>query len=59
MECQDTATGEAVAVLCAANRHPDGSIDFVPFAKLLDDPYRQVNPPNPDGGFFAQEEIWQ
>lgn len=56
MECQMAATGEPAAVICAANRLPDGEIEFAPFAMLFDgNPYRTVNPPNPDGGFFSQD----
>jgi hypothetical protein len=56
MECQLAATGEVVAVLCAANRLPDGGAEFVPFAMLFNgNPYEMVNPPNPDGGFFSQQ----
>lgn len=59
MECQLAATGEEVAVICAANRQEDGGIEFAPFAMLFNDnPYRLVNPPNPDGGFHTQEEVW-
>ena len=32
MECQAVATGETTAVICAANHHDDGSVEFVPFA---------------------------
>ena len=46
MECELAATGEPVAVICAANRKPDGTIEFVPFAMVFNDnPYRTVNPP--------------
>ncbi len=56
MECELTATGEAVAVLCAANRLADGGVEFVPFAMLFNNnPYEMLNPPNPDGGFVARE----
>jgi hypothetical protein len=59
MECLSAATGETVAVICAANRLPDGEIEFVPFASLFDgNPYEAVNPPNPGGGFFNQDEVW-
>jgi hypothetical protein len=59
MECQLATTGEPVAVICAANRLPDGEIEFAPFAMLFDgNPYRTVNPPKPDGGFFTQHEVW-
>ena len=56
MECQLTATGSPVAVLCAANRTDDGGAEFVPFGMLFDgNPYEAVIPPNPDGGFFSQK----
>jgi len=57
MECRLRATGEPVAVICAANRHADDSIQFAPLALMFqDDPYEMLDPPNPDGGFHAQEE---
>ena len=57
IDCQQTDTGKTVAVICAVNKLPDGSFEFVPFATMFsDDPYREVNPPNPDGGFRSQEE---
>jgi hypothetical protein len=57
MECQLAATGETVAVICAANRRPDGGAEFVPFAMMFqDNPYNTVNPPHPDGGFCKQGE---
>jgi hypothetical protein len=60
MECQLAVTGEPVAVIGAANRHGDGSTEFVPFAMMFgDNPYRIVNPPKPEGGFYSQQEIWE
>jgi len=57
MECQLAATGEEVAVICAANRLPDQSIEFVPVAMMFPgNPYEMVNPPRPEGGFYSQEE---
>ncbi len=57
MECQLAATGETVAVICAANRLPDGRIEFAPFAMLFNEnPYHTVNPPIPEGGFHSQEK---
>ena len=57
MECQIAATGEPVAVVCAANRHEDGSVEFAPFAMLFNDnPYEMLNPPKPEGGFYSQGE---
>ncbi len=51
LECQDKATGKPVSVLCAVNW--DGKeYSFSPFAKMFDgNPYDELNPPNPDGGF--------
>ena len=58
MECQLAATGEPVAVICAANRLADDGVEFAPFAMLFSgNPYEAVNPPNPDGGFYSQEEV--
>jgi hypothetical protein len=55
MECQLAATGEVVAVVCAANRLSEGGAEFVPLATLFSgNPYTTVNPPHPDGGFYAQ-----
>jgi len=46
LDCQLIATGEPVAVICAANRRPDEHIEFVPLAMLFnDDPYQIVVPP--------------
>lgn len=60
MECELAATGEKVAAICAANRAPDGSIEFAPFAMLFNDnPYELLNPPKPEGGFFTQREVWE
>ena len=57
VECQLAATGEPVAVICAANEQADESIEFVPFAMMFqDNPYELLNPPNPEGGFYSQEE---
>ena len=62
LECQLASTGENVAVVCAANsanQEPNGEVEFVPFTMLFNDnPYTLVNPPNPDGGFSNQEEVW-
>ena len=58
LECQLVTTGSSVAVICAANRLAGDGAEFVPLAMLFsDNPYRAVNPPNPDGGFFTQEEV--
>ena len=60
MECQLAATGEPVAVVCAANRQDDGSVEFAPFCMMFPgNPYELLNPPKPGDGFFTQDEIWQ
>lgn len=57
MECQLVATGEPVAVICAANRLADGDVEFAPFAMMFQgNPYETLNPPDPTGGFHSQEE---
>ena len=57
MECQLAATGEPVAVICAANRLADGAVEFVPLATMFqDNPYEIVNPPKPEGGFCTQAD---
>ena len=57
MECELSATKEIVAVVCAANRMPDGEIEFTPFAMLFNgNPYEMVNPPKADGGFCSQDD---
>ncbi len=59
MDCQLAATGEEVAVICAANPMDNGGAEFVPFAVMFNgNPYQMLNPPKPDGGFHTQEEVW-
>lgn len=59
MECELAATGETVAVLCAANRLETGEVEFAPFAMFFNDnPYEVLNPPKPQGGFATQDEVW-
>ena len=59
MECQLVSTGKPAPVICAVNHLAEGEIEFVPFALLFDyDPYRTVNPPKPEGGFWTQEDVW-
>lgn len=44
MECQSSATGMPVMVICAVNRGQD-EFEFVPVAKLFDgNPYDEVIP---------------
>ena len=49
LECRSVARGEPVSVVCAANRLPEGAIEFVPLATLFDgNPYEHVLPPGSD-----------
>ena len=58
LECEMAATGETAAVICAAVEVSSGNVHFFPFALLFNDnPYKLVNPPNPEGGFYTQEEM--
>jgi hypothetical protein len=58
MECQLAATGETAAVLCVVNRLADGAVEFAPVATMFPgNPYEALNPPNPNGGFYSQEEV--
>jgi hypothetical protein len=58
LECQLTATGETVAVICAVSDVLDSEdLDIMPFAIMFqDNPYELLNPPNVDGGFHPQKE---
>jgi hypothetical protein len=56
LECQQSASGEEVAVVCAVNRLPDGQSEFIPLATMVPgNPYEALNPPDPAGGFYPQE----
>lgn len=62
MDCRRTDTGEQVAVVCAVNITLDDrgerQFDFVPLAAMISgNPYEQLDPPNPDGGYFDGAEI--
>lgn len=51
MDCQDKATGKQVIVICAVN-YDGEEYQMVPLAKMFDgNPYDELNPPNPDGGY--------
>ena len=46
LDCRRIGSGEQVAAICAVNRQADGSIEFVPLAKLFDgNPYEEILPP--------------
>jgi hypothetical protein len=53
VDCQDAATGRTVVVLAAIG-FDGGEHTIVPLAKMFDgNPYEELNPPNPDGGYFT------
>jgi len=56
VECQDKTTKRPVIAVCAVSF--DGKMyNIVPFAKMFDgNPYDELNPPNPDGGFDEGED---
>jgi hypothetical protein len=58
VECRERSTGKPVAVLCCLDTEEDGeTVNIVPFARMFDgNPYEQLDPPNPDGGFYSEEE---
>ena len=54
VDCQDRLTGKSIAVLCAVEQD-GGEYSIVPFAKMSDgNPYDELNPPNPDGGYLVE-----
>jgi len=54
LECQDKKTKKLVFAVCAMGadpEKPDGVI-WSPLAKMFDgNPYEELNPPKPEGGF--------
>lgn len=49
LECTDWATGKPVMAVCAVQQDADGSVAFVPIAKLFDgNPYEEIAPPSTD-----------
>lgn len=58
MDCQDVKSGESVAVICLVNSVGE-EIELVPIARLFNgNPYEEVNPPNIQGGYLSQGEVW-
>lgn len=56
LDCQDKATGKTARVVCAVQRNETECI-MVPLAKLFDgNPYDELNPPNPEGGYIDTEK---
>lgn len=46
IECNDVKTNAPVIVMAMVNKHKDGSVDFVPVAKMFDgNPYEELTPP--------------
>ena len=51
LECQDAATGKTVIAVCAISKVGE-EYTFAPLAKMFDgNPYEELNPPDPDGGY--------
>jgi Family of unknown function (DUF6117) len=57
VECLDLKTKQKVAMVCAV--HWDGKqFNLVPLATMNEgNPYERFSPPNPNGGFFSEEEL--
>lgn len=58
MECQDKTTGKTAYVVCMVNilKGEIKQFEFVPVAKMFDgNPYQELNPPDPKGGFRTEE----
>lgn len=56
VECQESKTGAIVPVICALN-FKGKQCQIVPFARLFEgNPYEQLNPPDPNGGFLTEEK---
>lgn len=46
IECNDVKTNAPVIVMAMVNKHKDGSVDFVPVAKMFNgNPYEELTPP--------------
>lgn len=55
LETKNKQSGAIVYAIVACQREDDGEISMVPLAKLFDgNPYDELSPPNPDGGFFEE-----
>lgn len=53
LETKDKSSGAIVYAVVACQHEDDGEITMVPLAKMFDgNPYDELSPPNPDGGFF-------
>lgn len=46
MECTRKFDGETVAAIAICNRNGDGTVDFVPIAAMLEDPFNELDPPD-------------
>lgn len=58
VECRERTTGKEVVAICAISG-PDaaGELTIVPFGRMFDsNPYEELDPPNPDGGFYGVPE---
>ncbi len=46
VECTRKSDGAIVAAIAVANRNKDGSVEFMPVATMLEDPFNELNPPD-------------
>ena len=57
MECFNTKLEQEVVVLGMVSDADDGGYMFLPFAQLFNgNPYDELQPPNPNGGFIDTKE---
>lgn len=57
VEVQRVEDGKPVAAICAIG-YEDGEYTITPFAVMVEgNPFELFNPPNPDGGFYTQEQV--
>lgn len=55
LECRDIKTGATVIAIVACSRDR-GGVSFSPLAKMFDgNPFEELMPPHPDGGFVAPD----
>lgn len=53
IEVQEKATGKTRVAICAVGREGSEYV-ICPFALMFDgNPYEELNPPNPEGGFYT------
>ena len=51
LECTWAGTEKTAATIVVAQRHSDGGVTFLPIAVMLEDPFKELNPP--EGASYA------